>query len=400
MQVSQVNDHIDKRKHSVEDLLKFMERGDLPIADDGSVIIYKVLKRQGDRTDGKYVDCHSGKVAQWTGAYVCMDENLVDPNRRNECSNGLHVARRGYISGFSGFSGDVCVLAKLAPEDVIAVPEYDANKMRVCGYHILMELSDTQYELLRKNRPITEDPEGKKLLANALAGNHIHRTHEVRITGQMGAGVKVTPLEKPKTMADVPATLISDAAEATKHFSEDELEKYTEEQKQKKAEPVIKPVEALSNPEKKKETKVDVKAISLNVAQLSRKENAAALFKIWRNTGSTEALDELRELKKASKVSWDKLGVQDPATMPAVRVRKPKPGIKAVVVAEKGKKSSKTAVVENTGSPRERIQKLISIGLNQETANAITEIKRKAKKSFTDLGLNQTQINKIIKLTS
>lgn len=82
---------IESRSHSVEDLLKFMERADLPIADDGTIIIYKVLNKQGDR----YVDCHTGRVQQWVGAYVCMDPSLVDHNRSNECSNGLHVARRG-----------------------------------------------------------------------------------------------------------------------------------------------------------------------------------------------------------------------------------------------------------------------------------------------------------------
>ena len=35
----------DTRRHSVEDLLKFLEKGDLPIANDGSIIIYKILLR-------------------------------------------------------------------------------------------------------------------------------------------------------------------------------------------------------------------------------------------------------------------------------------------------------------------------------------------------------------------
>jgi hypothetical protein len=150
---------IDKRSHSIQDLLKFMERGDLPIADDGTIVIYKVLNYKGDRTDGKYKDCHTGNVEQWIGAYVCMDERLVDHNRNNECSNGLHVARRGYIGQFGG---SVCVLAKLAPEDVIAVPSYDANKMRVCGYHIIAELTQAQYALVNRNQPPAGECSGRK----------------------------------------------------------------------------------------------------------------------------------------------------------------------------------------------------------------------------------------------
>jgi hypothetical protein len=139
----------EKRSHSVQDLLKFMERGDLPIADDGSIIIYKVLNK---KSSGEYRDVHSGNVEQWVGAYVCMDESLVDHNRNNECSNGLHVARRGYIGSFSG---DVCTLCKVAPEDVIAVPSYDANKMRVCGYHIIFELTAEEFTLIKANKPMS-----------------------------------------------------------------------------------------------------------------------------------------------------------------------------------------------------------------------------------------------------
>lgn len=180
---------IDTRRHSVEDLLKFMQRGDLPIAEDGSIIIYKVLRRHRDQKD-TYVDCHTKLVTQKIGSYVHMDEKLVDPNRRNECSNGLHVARRGYIKSFGG---DVCVMAKVRPEDVIAVPEYDANKMRVCGYHILFELSDADYQKLKADRPITDTVEGQTLLAKAIAGQHVGILEYVKIGGHHGTNVTVTP---------------------------------------------------------------------------------------------------------------------------------------------------------------------------------------------------------------
>lgn len=180
---------IDQRQHSVHDLLRFMERGDLPIADDGSIIIYKILRHSKDRE--AFVDCHSGKVIQKVGSYVCMDPSMVDHNRRNECSNGLHVARRGYLSNFYG---DVCVLAKVAPEDVIAVPNYDANKMRVCGYHIIFELDEQSFSKLKNNQPMTDNPKAQALLGRAISGDHIGKVEEVRITEQRGGGVKVTPL--------------------------------------------------------------------------------------------------------------------------------------------------------------------------------------------------------------
>lgn len=286
---------IDQRSHSVDDLLKFMERGDLPIADDGSILIYKVLRKS---IKGKYVDCHTGLVEQWVGAFVCMDHSLVDHNRNNECSNGLHVARRGYISRFSG---DVCTLCKLAPEDVIAVPTYDANKMRVCGYHILFELSDEQYTMVKRNQPITDNESGRILLGKAIHGDHIGRTHEVRITRNRGGGVITTPLM---------------------HMEQEKPEQIQKE-------------EALANsPMEDKANMVDPKAVAQDVTDQAK--------------------------KAPSRVSQ-------------------------LVMATHGE-----------GSPRERIQKLLALGLDTPgTAAAIIAVKRKAKKGWDVLGVSPDVVEAI-----
>lgn len=449
---------IDQRQHSVDDLLKFLERADLPIADDGSILIYKVLRRKGVRTEGKYKDCHSGQVDQWTGAYVCMDPKLVDHNRRNECSNGLHVARRGYVSGFSG---DVCVLAKLAPEDVIAVPEYDANKMRVCGYHILMELSQKQYDLVKSNRPMSDDEEGKQLLANAMAGRHIRMTHEVRITGHMGTGVVVTPLEKGvpiqlacgvvapghmgTTAPATPATTTAEAAPAAP----------VQAKVEKPA-----PVEALPNaadtvkvaPEKLQDVVAKVE-VEQQLAKTGRQAQAAALYAKYQ-AGEEGALEALRAFKKASKVSWDKLGITDtvvigeptkpvkkiqfadPAKAPvpspfedkspkAMKVAKAKVKSKAPAKAKAKEKAVEpkasfptstlptkpvdkpavgkqeiNGVETGLGSPRERITKLLAVGLTSVgVARAILTLKKQSKKSWDVLGVTPEQVAEIIKLS-
>lgn len=225
---------IDDRQHSIHDLLRFMERGDLPIADDGSIVIYKVLNRSND--GNTFVDCHSRKVTQKVGSFVCMDPSLVDHNRRNECSTGLHVARRGYLSNFGG---DVCVLAKVAPEDVIAVPNYDANKMRVCGYHILFELDQDSYNKLKNNRPMTDNPKAQALLGRAISGNHPARMEEVRITQARGGGVVITPLNskgqpQERTKARM-ATALDDASTAPSVNPKQVAEKVTEAKAKPKA---------------------------------------------------------------------------------------------------------------------------------------------------------------------
>lgn len=182
---------IDKRGHSIQELLNFMRKGDLPIAKDGSIIAYKVLKTTSINGNAHIVDCHSGKVMQKVGSRVVMDERLVDPSRRTECSAGLHVARRGYLSKFDG---DVIMMIKVAPEDVIAVPLGEPDKMRVAAYHNVGEIPRGVHHLLRSNKPMTGDDAASRLLADVIAGNHVGVLEEVRITEAKGGGVIVTSL--------------------------------------------------------------------------------------------------------------------------------------------------------------------------------------------------------------
>lgn len=346
---------IHDRKHSVDDLLKFLERGDLPIAEDGSILIYKVLRKQ----DGHYVDYHTRKVPQKVGSYVCMDETLVDHNRNNECSNGLHVARRGYISSFSG---DVCTLAKLAPEDVIAVPTYDANKMRVCGYHIIFELTPEMYNLVRSNKPISDCEAGKIMLGKAMAGDHIGIIEDVRITQQMGGGVKVTPRTDAPKQPPV-------------------------------AEVDVVPVEALSNPEKEAlAPTVDPKTVINEVAALTRKEQAAQLYADYLSTqgqDSTErqkSLDTLVAFKKSCKVGWEKLGIPDPTVQPT---------------PSKQTKAATQPTQKKTMTPREEIQHLLpkykaAVGKEKtEFAQDILKLKQQAKKSWDVLGVPKDIVESI-----
>lgn len=272
-----------RRSHSVQDLMRFMQRGDLPVAEDGCIVIYKILRKRTlpAHKDFTYVDVHSGNVPQRVGAYVHMDESLVDMNRNNECSNGLHVARRGYLGGFSG---DVVTICKVRPEDVIAVPTYDANKMRVCGYHIISELSQGDYATLCANKPLTST-EGLNLLAQALSGSHPAADTEVKITAQKGGGIIVTELksktEEVKVLPEVAPTVL-----------ETEVPVYVAE-------------------------KVDVHTVSDEVTEVittgkGRAEQAKELLGQWKRASGQNKLNwakELRDFKRSKKVGWDKLGI-------------------------------------------------------------------------------------------
>lgn len=177
---------IDKRRHSVEDFVRFVERADLAISDEGMLIAYKVLRAKNSSLDGldfEFVDCHTERVSQGVGTVVYMDEKLVDPNRRNECSNGLHIARRSYLLRFGG---DACTLCYVDPVDVIAVPYEDANKIRVTKYTILAKLTEDQYDTVRQNKPITKVSGGKELIAKATQHLFPLPTKAVKIGADWG----------------------------------------------------------------------------------------------------------------------------------------------------------------------------------------------------------------------
>ncbi|MET6262620.1 hypothetical protein WID10_28375 [Klebsiella variicola] len=281
---------IKDRGHSVEDLMKFMERGDLPIADDGCIVIYKRLNERSK--DGKtyFVDCHTGNVKQNVGSYVFMKPGLVDPNRRQDCSNGLHVASLSYLGSFGG---NVTVVAKVRPEDVFAVPEYNVNKMRVCGYHILERLPEDLRLLVNGGGSISSLPHGKALLNKVLAGQHIGVTQYVEIGGHKGSNITYTDVAKaPETpVAEAEST---PAVEPVKETLD--LTQAVNEPEVPKAAPVK--VDDLA-PEIKK-TKIDLLWDQFEAAYLAEDLPTAQKF-----------AEELLSTKQKAKKGWAKLGISD-----------------------------------------------------------------------------------------
>lgn len=274
------------RGHSAEDLMKFIEYGDLPIADDGCIVIYKRLKEK----DGTFVDVHSGRIKQNVGSYVFMKPGLVDPNRRQDCSNGLHVASLGYLSSFSG---NVTVMAKVRPEDVFAVPEYSHTKMRVCGYHILAVLPETLRKHVNSGGSISSIPEGKELLNKVLRGAHVGITELVEVGGHNGSNVTYTKVD---------STAVK-AAEVSVPLDKETLEEsdLTEAAPTEKTAPVLatdlkEPAPVIA-PEIKK-TKIDLLWEQFEAAYLAEDLATAQKF-----------AEELLSAKQKAKKGWNALGI-------------------------------------------------------------------------------------------
>lgn len=271
---------IDQRGHSIDDLLRFMAKNDMPIADDGCFVAFKTLNRRGNKAN-EYQDIHSGNVIQRVGSRVFMAEKMVDPNRRNECSNGLHVARRAYVGGFRSGSG-VMVLIKVAPEDAIAVPQYDGNKMRVCGYHIVADVPAEDHSTVYSNRPLPKESKTARVLGAILKGQHIGIIEHVEIGGSNGGNLRITRVggeaENKQQLAQ--------AVEQTK-----------------KAEPVASMDDEKSGAAT---NNIDLKAVAASTA--AAKANAGNKQSQARMLFDSRSFAELIQLKKGAKKSWRALG--------------------------------------------------------------------------------------------
>ena len=80
-----------------------------------------------------YTDMHTHEMSIKLGEPVRQARKECDADPRKDCSNGLHVGATSYVERFAGGSG-VVLVCYVNPAHVVAVPEYDHSKMRVCEY--------------------------------------------------------------------------------------------------------------------------------------------------------------------------------------------------------------------------------------------------------------------------
>jgi len=106
-----------------EDCSKILEDLDKPI--------YRSSVAGGGIVDGIEFP---GYVPNYVGAVVEMPRDKVDNDGYTECSVGLHVGTYQYASTFTG---DMMLLVKVDPADVVSVPEYDFHKLRACRYTVI-----------------------------------------------------------------------------------------------------------------------------------------------------------------------------------------------------------------------------------------------------------------------
>ena len=72
---------------------------------------------------------------------VRISPNLVkaDANPDSDCSKGLHVGNKSFLS--RGYFGSAGIVVLVNPKDVVSVPsDYDCQKLRCCAYTVVSEV--------------------------------------------------------------------------------------------------------------------------------------------------------------------------------------------------------------------------------------------------------------------
>lgn len=143
---------LNPSEDSRQDLFAFLDKNHHPLTSDGCFLAYKKVQRKGNHL----YDSHSGTIKNDVGLTVKMAREKVNPDRNQTCSTGLHVASYEYAQGFGG---NVLVLVKVNPKDVVTVPvDYNRQKMRCCEYEVTaeMEIPKEMKEHIVDNTPASK----------------------------------------------------------------------------------------------------------------------------------------------------------------------------------------------------------------------------------------------------
>ena len=130
-----LEDALRNDKNSYNEMWDFIKHNAIKIHDNGAIIGYKKVTVGAD---GKLYDSYTNTVPNDPGTLVQMPRHLVNDNKSETCSYGLHVGSINYVRNFSG---NQIVKVLVAPANVVSVPtDYNGQKMRCSEYFVLETL--------------------------------------------------------------------------------------------------------------------------------------------------------------------------------------------------------------------------------------------------------------------
>lgn len=134
------------------ELYDFIQNKGVHITTEGDILCYKIVrndyysKTAGDTKLIKGTVNDEGRIYNGIGEEIECERGVVDDDRRQECSFGLHVGGSDY-AGPNGFfrnnNSERCILVCVNPKDCVSVPlDHNANKLRVCAYKVVKEVEE------------------------------------------------------------------------------------------------------------------------------------------------------------------------------------------------------------------------------------------------------------------
>lgn len=143
-------------KRAIDELFKFLEHKNIPIADDGDFLAYKAVGPDFYSKTAGVEKPILGRVSGSNGNYrifngigetVQMKRSDVDDDYQRGCSNGLHAGSLEYATSF-GHGNDKMVIVKINPADAVSVPSCCSfQKLRCTGYKVIEEFKGALPEL-------------------------------------------------------------------------------------------------------------------------------------------------------------------------------------------------------------------------------------------------------------
>ncbi|USN15424.1 protein rIIB [Brevundimonas phage vB_BpoS-Kikimora] len=142
-------------KSVAEDLYRFLEKGSMPIDEDGYFFVFKKVD-EGYRSYASGVEqvrvtlangevvVEKGRILYPVGGVVEMNREDCDPNRQQTCSRGLHGCSPKYLNFWYRQSGRVLV-GRVNPAHVTSIPaDHDDQKLRCCRMEVLAEIDEAE----------------------------------------------------------------------------------------------------------------------------------------------------------------------------------------------------------------------------------------------------------------
>ena len=172
---------------AIDEFYLFIENNRMPITEDGCILAYK-------RVSYEFKDCYTNRVVNkpahmmtseeleegtWKAGNVTttvvngvttveMPRNLVDNNRQNDCSVGLHFCSLAYLGEFTG---DNILIVKVNPADIVSIPyDYNNTKGRCWRYEIVGCL-DIPTALTAKESAPVEDVYNVAVVPSTVVSN-------------------------------------------------------------------------------------------------------------------------------------------------------------------------------------------------------------------------------------